>query len=89
MTENAPQHRSIDQSIEELRLHIQYKLDVLPEQAAFFHLSEKTIEGLKKNLLAELDQLTNLSSDMTLGDAINNHFTQQDIRTGIFKEDTE
>lgn len=74
--EQAPQHRDLSQPIKDLRAHVQFKIDALPELAQRFNLSQEATNGLRSHLQSELDYLGTLPQEATLRDIMENHFAQ-------------
>ena len=64
--DQAPEHRVINQTIKELIGHIRRKMDLLPNLALRFNLSDEVVREIRRNLQSEIEDLHSLPEDATL-----------------------
>lgn len=78
------EHRELDDAVEILIAHVEWKMEELPRLADEFGLSEDAVAGLKENLQREIDFLNSLPLDATLGSILANHFDSgRQFREGV------
>jgi len=74
MTEKLLEGRELNQTVRDLKAHVQWKLDALPRLAKERNLSNKTIASLQSELQAELDYLSTVPNGVTLKEVMESHF---------------
>jgi hypothetical protein len=73
MAERLLEGRKLDQTIESLRNHIQWKINRLPQLAQERHFSPESIEALRRGSQEELDYLETVPGNITLGELMENY----------------
>lgn len=76
MPKEVPQHRQMDTVVVDLKAHIEWKMEQLPELAKNFHLGADAIAGLRQHLQDELDYLSTVPDETTLRDVMGHYFTK-------------
>ncbi len=84
MTEDAPKHRDMGQTIAELIAHIDWKLSILPESVKAWGLGDDALASLNESLRAEREALVALPQDITLKDAMSSYFKGQSGTHDLF-----
>lgn len=69
-----PADRKMDMAVRDLKLHVEWKMSMLPELAQNFHLNDDAVASLRGYLQEELDYLGNLPEEATLRQVMENHF---------------
>lgn len=76
MTERILQGRELTSTVKDLKAHVQWKIDSLPELAKNFSLGPDAITGLESHLRSELDYLSGLPEGVTLREVMESHFSR-------------
>lgn len=76
MGERILQGRELNQTVTDLKAHVQWKIDSLPELAKNFNLGPESISQLEAHLRDELTYLEALPDGVRLRDVMENHFNR-------------
>ena len=89
MSEKKLHGRELTQTIKDLKAHVQWKIDSLPELAKKTKLDADSITALETHLRDELDYLDSLPEGAFLKDVMENHFEQETLANQMItgKED--
>ncbi len=76
MAERILQGRELNQTMTDLKAHVQWKIDSLPELAKNFNLGPDSISALEVHLRDELTYLEGLPDGVRLRDVMESHFSR-------------
>jgi hypothetical protein len=76
MGERTLQGRELSQTVADLRAHVEYKIERLPELASDYNLDLESIAQLESHLRDELAYLEGLSDGVTLREVMESHFSR-------------